>query len=605
MAFIQLTSPLILAGDPTLPNHPATKQYVDAKANNINAAGFSAGVLNVMRLPAFTGDVTMAAGSGNLVLSPTGVTPGTYPKVTMDSRGRALSGGALTADDIPSISWTKIVTGRPTTLAGYGLSSVIGLGGGTITGQLATTATPSAALHLVPKSYVDAMIQPSGNSLTTGDVVRKGYTATPSGFLRANGSKVSKVTYAALYNQIGDRYQVILSQGSEKPWLHLAGIGRTGSFTYSGTEISITANINYDHIVGSFVTKNRVYFVTAGNSGGYSTQAFKYCVINADGSLGPMQNNAFLASGMTGNTYIFFTTKNKMWCGTGGKLFYATINSDGSVTDFTLFSTVSWLQNSTKVLRVKNRLYYFDINFSGSSGPMEFGYSTLDANDVPGNLSGLGNIDASISRGKIFDAFVKGNKIYVITFTETNITNGVTYTVRPYYASINSDGTLSTWTAAPTFTFNAYGTQPTFPSRTFVLDTKNTVQLVRFTWSQIDVGTDYAQTAQAITFNEMIMDANDVLVSWSGASVVEPFTTYYNGSFNPLLGKFIVANRLYFPGDGYNNQSARLRYFEFSAGLNDYSPYYDGTFLSADPLNFYLPDFTSKETYNTRYFIKT
>lgn len=198
MAFIQLTSPLILAGDPTLPNHAATKQYVDFKANNIDAAGFSSGLLNVMRLPALVGDVTMAAGSGTLVLPPTGVVPGTYTKVVLSMSGRITTGGVLAAEDMPNISWNKITSGLPTTLAGYGISNVIGMSGGTITGTLSSSAVPSASLHLVTKSYVDSMIQPSGESLATGDIVRKGIVSTsPSGFLRANGSKVSKTTYSA------------------------------------------------------------------------------------------------------------------------------------------------------------------------------------------------------------------------------------------------------------------------------------------------------------------------------------------------------------------------------------------------------------------------
>ena len=264
MAFIQLTSPLILAGDPTLPNQAATKQYVDNKANNINAAGFSSGLLNVMRLPALVGDVTMAAGSGTLVLTTTGVTPGTYTKVTINAGGRITAGSSILAEDLPNISWNKISSGLPTTLAGFGITNVIGLSGGTITGVLSSSAVPSAALHLVTKSYVDAMIQPSGDSLATGDIVRKGVTNTsPSGFLRANGGKVSKTTYSALYSILGDRYQILMTNGVSAPFAHQEPFGLSGNQfgAVASQSTGLTGGSIYaDPLVG-FATKNRAYVI--------------------------------------------------------------------------------------------------------------------------------------------------------------------------------------------------------------------------------------------------------------------------------------------------------------------------------------------------------
>ena len=71
----------------------------------------------------FTGDAT---GSGNdtvaLTLAASGVTAGTYPKVTVDSKGRVTAGSTLAATDIPSLDWAKITSGKPTTIAGYGIT---------------------------------------------------------------------------------------------------------------------------------------------------------------------------------------------------------------------------------------------------------------------------------------------------------------------------------------------------------------------------------------------------------------------------------------------------------------------------------------------------
>ncbi len=58
-------------------------------------------------------------------LDETGILAGTYTKVIFDVKGRALNGGNLIATDIPSLSWSKITTGKPTTLAGYGITDAI------------------------------------------------------------------------------------------------------------------------------------------------------------------------------------------------------------------------------------------------------------------------------------------------------------------------------------------------------------------------------------------------------------------------------------------------------------------------------------------------
>jgi|GEM_PF-5785821 len=61
----------------------------------------------------------------NPTLTTTGVGAGTYPKVTVDAKGRVTAGGALVSGDIPALDWTKITTGKPTTLSGYGITDTL------------------------------------------------------------------------------------------------------------------------------------------------------------------------------------------------------------------------------------------------------------------------------------------------------------------------------------------------------------------------------------------------------------------------------------------------------------------------------------------------
>lgn len=77
---------------------------------------------NVATPVSVSGDATLSS-SGALTLSNTG-TAGTYFKVTTDAKGRVTSGVAsLAAADIPGLDWTAKITGKPTTLAGYGISN--------------------------------------------------------------------------------------------------------------------------------------------------------------------------------------------------------------------------------------------------------------------------------------------------------------------------------------------------------------------------------------------------------------------------------------------------------------------------------------------------
>lgn len=58
------------------------------------------GSLAASQLPALTGDVTEAAGSGVTLLSSTGVTPGAYSKVNVDLKGRVTSGTQASFSDL-------------------------------------------------------------------------------------------------------------------------------------------------------------------------------------------------------------------------------------------------------------------------------------------------------------------------------------------------------------------------------------------------------------------------------------------------------------------------------------------------------------------------
>ena len=91
----------------------ADSRYVTSSRKVIAGTGLSGG-------GALTSDVTLSLGTS-------GVVAGTYTKVMVDAYGRVTSGTNLSATDIPNLDWSKITTGKPTTLAGYGITDAVTL----------------------------------------------------------------------------------------------------------------------------------------------------------------------------------------------------------------------------------------------------------------------------------------------------------------------------------------------------------------------------------------------------------------------------------------------------------------------------------------------
>lgn len=97
-----------LTANKYLTQSAADSRYVTSSRKVIAGTGLSGG-------GALTSDVTLSLGTS-------GVVAGTYTKVRVDAYGRVTSGTNLSSTDIPNLDWSKITTGKPTTLAGYGIT---------------------------------------------------------------------------------------------------------------------------------------------------------------------------------------------------------------------------------------------------------------------------------------------------------------------------------------------------------------------------------------------------------------------------------------------------------------------------------------------------
>jgi phage-related tail fiber protein len=169
---------------------------VDAKGRV--TGGSNPGYLTANQNITVSGDAT---GSGTtviaLTLASSGVTAGTYNNAatahtpfTVDAKGRiTATGTAVTVTP----AWTSI-TGRPTTLSGYGITDALALVGGTLTGALTLAADPTTALQAATKQYVDNAItgldfKQSVRATTTANITLSG-TQTIDGVALIAGDRV-------------------------------------------------------------------------------------------------------------------------------------------------------------------------------------------------------------------------------------------------------------------------------------------------------------------------------------------------------------------------------------------------------------------------------
>ena len=120
------------------------------------------------------GDLTA---NRTISLSTSGVSAGTYTKVTVDTYGRVTSGSTLSATDIPNLDWSKITSGKPTTLEGYGITD--GVNNITFTGSGNAITAVTISNHLLtftkgetflPKSTFDDLFEKVNVGTTSNPV---------------------------------------------------------------------------------------------------------------------------------------------------------------------------------------------------------------------------------------------------------------------------------------------------------------------------------------------------------------------------------------------------------------------------------------------------
>jgi microcystin-dependent protein len=183
---------------------------------------------------------------------------------------------ALEASHIPNLDWSKITTGKPTTLSGYGITDAYTKTELETSGTLAVSITGNAATATNATNATNVTTNINGMAITNifesdKKTVKKATSATsanngvppgsvfpyaglsaPTGYLLCYGQAVSRTTYSALFAVIGTTY----------------GAGN-GSTTFNVPDLRGRVIIGLDNMGG--ISANRVLNNNAdviGGSGG-------------------------------------------------------------------------------------------------------------------------------------------------------------------------------------------------------------------------------------------------------------------------------------------------------------------------------------------------
>lgn len=198
-----------------------------------------------------TGTGTLATGIA-LTLAASGVAAGTYTKVTVDAKGRVTVGGSLAATDIPSLDWSKLSTGKPTTIAGYGITDYLQLGA-TAGANLAAAGSAGVATTAARSDHVHAY--PTAAQVGAVSTTQIG-AANGVASLGADGKVPSAQLPASTVG--GLNYQGTWNASTNAPTIPAAAAGNKGYYykvSVSGTTVVDTIS---NWMIGDWIVSNGV-----------------------------------------------------------------------------------------------------------------------------------------------------------------------------------------------------------------------------------------------------------------------------------------------------------------------------------------------------------
>lgn len=247
--------------------------------------------------------------SGEVLDLKSGFPKGTYTKVQIDDYGRVVSGSTLSANDIPNLSWSKIATGKPTTISGYG-----------ITDAYTKTETDSKVDAL--QSLLDSMFERVYDSNNKLIRIHSNVTISSSGDLVAGDNSEGGGTSGGAYTQLEWNAIKALTQ-SESGLLASA---------YSVKEAYNELNTAIETLAGKATNVKFTQTLTSGKQIG--------------------------SISIDGKSTSLFAPANYAWSEITGKPSFATVATSGSYTDLANKPTIASLMGSTAIGGTSSYLYW-------------------------------------------------------------------------------------------------------------------------------------------------------------------------------------------------------------------------------------------------------
>lgn len=550
----------LLHEDPVQPLQAATVNYVEEKASDISSGRFAIGVLPEEVMPALAGDIESQEGSVNLSLNPIGVIAGsTHTKVLVNDKGQVTSGAVMVESDIPQLDFSKLEN-TPTTFEDYGITDVLPLTGGTIIGNLSIESAPESPEDLVNLAYLTQQGGGSGGSgVMVGGTIYRNTPDTPEGYLRCNGSFLSKTTYSELYSVIGDAFGVEQTPGNGKPHKYQYSFNNEQTDTLVGWETlpGIPGALGYSQAI---VTKNRVYML--GGFNGSWVNAIYTTTIDSEGNLGTWSSAGTLPTNLSSSQAI--VTKNRVYLlgghnGTSPVSIVRTapINEDGTIGAWTTVTSLPGALSNSQAVITKNRVYL--LGGQNASGYTATVYTApIDSEGIIGAwTTGTSLPDTNVSS----HAILTKNRAYLLgRYTGSSVLSTV------YTAPVNSDGIIGTWTTGTSL--------PIALTYSEVVTTENRVFLFGG-----NSGSGAISTVLTAPIN-----SDGTLGTWVSTTPLPVVLA--------LTQAIIVKNYIYLiSGTTTGGYTTNVFRAPFKGGMNDYSNFYNGNMLPASTsTNFKLPN---------------
>lgn len=186
----------------------------------------------------FTGLGQIVAGtgltkSGNTIgIANTGITAGTYTKLTINAQGQATAGASLSASDIPALDASKITTGiLPLSLGGLGSNDLLF----DVESIYEFVMLDPSASYLMPSGYKSNSFAPASH-VGAGGTAHAAATISTNGFM-SSGDKSKLDGIAANANNYvhptGDGYMHVPATGTTNNGRVLTAGATVGSLVWS------------------------------------------------------------------------------------------------------------------------------------------------------------------------------------------------------------------------------------------------------------------------------------------------------------------------------------------------------------------------------------